>query len=112
MIAVVAAAGAYRAAVAELPLSARLGAGPSGAVVVVPGDPGWVDAVRGAEEAGARAVLVADPEPAPVDQLRLLAQRTRIPVALERPLLRADAAADAQSARAAQTVSLPAAGDQ
>jgi hypothetical protein len=107
MISVVAAAGAYRAAVAELPLSSRLGDRPSGAVVVVPGDAGWVDAVRRAEEAGARAVVVADPEPAPLDEVRLLAQRTRIAVVLERPLLRADAAADAQSARAAQDGTAP-----
>ncbi len=107
MIAVVAPAGAYRAAVAELPLSSRLGDRPSGAVVVVPGDPRWVERVRAAEEAGARAVVVADPEPAPVDEVLLLAQRTRIPVVLERPLLRADATADAQSARAAQAGTVP-----
>jgi hypothetical protein len=107
MIAVVAPAGAYRTAVAELPLSSRLGDRASGAVVVVPGDTGWVDAVRAAEEAGARAVVVADPEQMPVDEVRLLAQRTRMPVILERPLLRADATADAQSARAAQAGTAP-----
>ena len=102
MIAVVAPAGAYRATVAELPLSARPGDGPAGAVVVVSGDRGWPDAVRAAEEAGARAVVVADPGPAPLAEVQRLTRHTRIAVVLERPLLRADAAEDAQSARTAQ----------
>jgi hypothetical protein len=100
VIAVVATADAYRAAAAELPLSTRLGDRQAGAVIVVAGDPGWVDRVHAAGEAGARAVVVADPVPAPVDEMRLLAQRIGIPVVVERPLLRADAVADARSPRA------------
>lgn len=97
MIPVLAPAGAFRAAVAELPLSARLGDRPSGAIVVVPGEPGWVHRVRAAEEAGASAVVVADPEFAPAAELRLLSDGIGIPITIERPLLRVDAVADAQA---------------
>ena len=100
MIAVVAPTEAYRAAVAELPLRTRLGDQAAGAVVVVPGETGWVHRVVVAAEAGARAIVVADPEPAPVAELRQLAERIRVPLVVERPLLRADAALDATAARA------------
>lgn len=99
MIAVAAADGRYRAAVAELPLSTRLSDRLSGVVAVVAGDPGWVGRVRAAEEDGACAVVVADPESAPARELQLLSERMRIPVIIERPLLRADAIALAESGR-------------
>jgi hypothetical protein len=99
MIDVVAPAGRYRAAVAELPLSARLGESAAGALVVVSGGPGWADASRAAVEEGALAVVVADPVLAPAADVSHLAERTRIPVVLDRPLLRTDAAADARATR-------------
>lgn len=98
MIAVHTRASAYRAAVAELPLSTRLVDAPAGAIVVVPGDRGWVTSVAEAEQAGARAVVVADPVLAAVDELRLLAESVALPVLLERPLLRTDVAGDARAA--------------
>ena len=63
-------AGRYRAAVAELPLSARLATEAAGAIVVVPGDAGWVDAALAAAAAGAAAVVVARPALAPAADLR------------------------------------------
>ena len=64
----------------------------------MPGDRGWVGAVVAAEQAGARAVVVADPMLAAVDELQLLAGRIAIPLVLERPLLRPDVAGDARAA--------------
>jgi hypothetical protein len=98
--AVFAPAGAYRAAVAELPLSARLADAPSGAIVVVPGGPGWVDGASAAVSAGAVAVLVAGVGFESSADLRRLAE-AGIPIIIERPLLRTDAAADAVAARTA-----------
>lgn len=100
MISVVTRAEHYRAAIAELPLRTRRGAGVAGSLVIVAGEPGWVDAVGAAAEAGAAAVVVADPAFAPAVDVRLLADRMRVPVIVERPLLRADIAADARDARA------------
>ena len=102
MIDVFAPAGAYRGAIAELPLSARAAESASGAIVVVPGGNDWVDAVREAVENGALAVVVADPAAAPTAEVRRLAEGTRIPVIVERPLLRADVAADARVTREAR----------
>jgi hypothetical protein len=100
VIAVVAQTEAYRAAVAELPLRTRLGDRAADAVVVVPGETGWVHRALVAAESGARAIVVADPEPAPVAELRQLAERIRVPLVIERPLLRTDAAHDATDAAA------------
>lgn len=97
MIDILAPAGPYRAAVAELPLSARLIDAAANAIVVVPGGGRWVDVVREAAETGALAVVVADPELVPAADVRDLAERTRIPVIVERPLLRMDVAADARA---------------
>jgi hypothetical protein len=97
---VVAALTPYRAAIAELPLRTRLGDAAANAIVVVPGDDGWVDAVLAAAEAGAAAVIVADPASAPSADVRRLDDRTRVPVIVERPLLRTDVAEDARAARA------------
>ena len=106
MTAVFAPAGAYRAAVAELPLSARLVDAPSGAIVMVPGEPGWVDGALAAASAGAVAVLVVDLVFAPSADLRRLAE-AGIPIFIERPLLRTDVAADAVAARNAVSGGMP-----
>jgi hypothetical protein len=100
MIAVHTTLAAYRAAIAELPLRTRLGDSPAGAIVVVPGDAGWVDAVLAAAEAGAAAVVVADPALAPAADVRELADRMTVPVVVERALLRPDVADAARAARA------------
>ncbi|WP_439592898.1 hypothetical protein [Microbacterium sp.] len=92
------AGGRYRAAVAELPLTAQLAERAAGAVVVVTGVE-WVDAAFAAAEAGAAALIVADPAVAPADDLRRLGQRIVVPVVVERPLLRPDLAAQAVRGR-------------
>ncbi|MCR2808548.1 MULTISPECIES: hypothetical protein [unclassified Microbacterium] len=97
MIGVLAPAGAYRVALAELPRRTRLVDRADGAVVVLPGDPGWVEAGLAATAAGARALVVADPAFAPAADIHLLVS-AGIPVVVERPLLRADAAGDARDA--------------
>jgi hypothetical protein len=89
----------YRSALAELPLSTRATDLPAGAIVVVPGFDGWVDAAFAAAEAGAAAVVVADPAFESSDRVRMLADRLHIPVVVERPLLRADLAEDAIRSR-------------
>src|SRR5829696_1571124 len=82
---------AYRAAVAELPASTTLAPEPHASVVVVPGTPGWPDAVR--------VAVVPDPAPAPTSELRALHVEVAIPVVLERPRLRPDDAAKAVASR-------------
>lgn len=87
---------AYRAAAAELPLSASLGAEPAGAVVVVPG----LAAVRWAIAQGAAAVVVADVSSATSAEAAEVTG-ARVPIVLARPRLRADES-DSVSARAEQ----------
>jgi hypothetical protein len=89
----------YRAALAELPRSARAADLPGGAVVVVPGDPGWVDATKAAVAAGAVAVVIAQPAFVPAGSIRRLADEVGIPVVVERALLRPDVGEDAASGR-------------
>lgn len=98
-VAVVAPVGRFRAAIAELPLSARLADDVAGAVVVLGGATGWVDAALEAAASGAIAILVADPAVVPADGLRLLADELRIPLIIERPLLRHDVAQAAAAGR-------------
>lgn len=97
---VVASDPAYRTAIAELPLSARESAQILGAVVVLAGLAGWADAVQRAADGGAEAVVVIDPAPTPSATLRVLLDTVSIPVVVQRPLLRTDAARAAVAARA------------
>lgn len=92
--------GRYHAAVAELPLSTRRAERASGAIIVTAGTAGWVDVALAASAAGAAAVVVADPDFVPSAELRRLEVGLDIPLILERPLLRADAARDAADGRA------------
>lgn len=92
-------AGRYPAAVAELPLSARPVDHPRGAVVVVPGAAGWVDAALAAVSAGALALVVSWPDFAPAHDIRRLTRELAVPVVVERALLRTDCAADAAAGR-------------
>ena len=80
-------------------MSARLADDVAGAVVVLGGATGWVDAVLEAAASGAIAILVADPAVVPADGLRLLADELRIPLIVERPLLRHDVAQAAAAGR-------------
>jgi hypothetical protein len=90
----------YRVAIAELPLRVALADGPAAAIAVVDGGAEWLDGVRDAIVAGARGVVIAEPEDAPADDVRALAAVLAVPVVIERTFLRADAAADAVGARA------------
>ncbi len=99
MTGVVAPVGRYREALAELPLRARLVDRARGAIVVVTGGAGWIDAALDAASDGALAVVIAEPEFAPSADVRRLAEAVGFPVILERPLLRTDAADDARAGR-------------
>jgi len=99
MTGVVAPVGRYREALAELPLRARLVDRARGAIVVVTGGSGWVDAALDAASDGALGVVIAEPEFAPSGDVRRLAEALGFPVILERPLLRTDAADDARAGR-------------
>jgi len=92
-------AGRFREALAELPLSTRIVEGEAGAVVVVPGGSGWVDAALDAASAGAIAVIVSRPGFAPAADIRRLEDSLRVPVVTERSLLRPDSAGDATAGR-------------
>lgn len=92
-------AGIYRSAVAELPLHARSSGHVAGAIGVVFGVDDWIAAVARLQSEGAVAVVVSDPDVTSVQDIRHLVRHTRIPVVLERPLLRADAAAAALAGR-------------
>ncbi|MDO9395477.1 MAG: hypothetical protein Q7T71_02910, partial [Herbiconiux sp.] len=90
---------ASRAAVAELPRSAAVAEHPHGAVVVVDGGSGWPQRALDAVGAGAVGLVVSDPVPVPLEDAdRLIAALGRVPVALDRALLRPDAVADALAA--------------
>jgi hypothetical protein len=99
MTGVRAAAGRFREALAELPLSTRSVEGVGGAIVVVPGDGGWVDAAFDAASAGAVAVIVDRPAFAPAEDLRRLQEAVGVPMVIDRALLRPDSTADAAAGR-------------
>ncbi|BDV31964.1 hypothetical protein [Microbacterium terricola] len=99
MTAVFAPPGAYRTAVAELPLSAQLADTPAGSIVVVPGRTGWVDAALAAVAAGAAAVIVAAPAFAVAADIRRMQAGAKVPVVVERPHLRTDSTFDAAAGR-------------
>lgn len=86
----------YRVAAAELPESVRLAGDPAGAVVAIGGGR-WTDAAEQVIRAGAAAVVVRRPGPAPADGLARLSE-LGIPIVLERPLARADAVDAARAA--------------
>ena len=91
--------GRYRTALAELPLSTRRVDEPGGAIVVVPGDVGWVGAALDAAAAGARAIVVARPALVPAADVRRLHEGAEVPVIIDRALLRPDSARDAAVGR-------------
>lgn len=99
-VGIVADLAAYRAATAELPLSARAVEERRGAVVVVDGSAPWWSAAADALAAGAAGIVVAQPAAAPAEALQELSA-ARVPIVIERPLLRADEAAAAAAAIAA-----------
>ncbi|WP_404429520.1 hypothetical protein LG299_09360 [Microbacterium lacus] len=91
--------GPYRVAIAELPLSAQPTDRPDGAIVVVPGAAAWPDAVLAAAQAGAAAIVVADPVFLSAIEIQRVIDEVGIPVIVERPLLRPDVSAAAPAAR-------------
>ncbi|WP_243075336.1 hypothetical protein [Microbacterium sp. SS28] len=90
---------AYRVAIAELPLRAAATREPSGAVVAVSGAGEWWKRAAEALAAGAAAVVVAQPGPAPVTELDALATRAGdTPLVFERALLPSDVVDDLENA--------------
>ncbi|MFK0006368.1 hypothetical protein ACIQTZ_04885 [Paenarthrobacter sp. NPDC090520] len=89
---VVASHARYRAALAELPRSTWHAETANGAVVVIPGEGAWWEELLEAQAAGASAVVVSHPQSIPA---AAQAGLVGIPVVVERPHLRADAAAEA-----------------
>lgn len=92
-IPVVAELAAYRVAVAGLPLRAEPAAGTAGSIVVVDGAIRWWDAAVRALDAGAAAIVVAEPREVPVDEVVALADRAAhagAPVVVHRARLRED----------------------
>ncbi|MCW4385911.1 hypothetical protein OH146_09010 [Salinibacterium sp. SYSU T00001] len=83
----------YRHACAELPRRLAEAEESRGAVVVVPGAGDWVSAAAREIEAGATALVVADPDPSvDLDSLERIARR--VPIVLDRPWFRADLCAE------------------
>jgi hypothetical protein len=80
----------YRVAVAGLPERAQHVDRTAGAIVVVEGAAGWWDAAAIAVEAGASAVLVAEPREVPLEPVADLAARSEVPVIVHRSCLRED----------------------
>lgn len=103
MIPVVTDLPAFRAAIAELPASARSAVRARDAVVVVDGGRPWVQAAADAAAAGARAVIVSDPGPASAADAELAAH-LGLAVVVSRAYLRPDCAADAVNGRGGASV--------
>jgi hypothetical protein len=80
----------YRVAVAGLPERAQHADRAAGAIVVVEGATGWWDAAAIAVEAGASAVLVAEPREVPLEPIADFAARSGVPVIVHRSCLRDD----------------------
>jgi hypothetical protein len=92
-IPVVAELAGYRVAVAGLPLSAQAADEAAGAIVVVDGAARWWDAAARAIDAGAAAIVVAEPHDVPLDAVAALAglaAEVGVPVVVHRARLRED----------------------
>lgn len=89
----------YRAAVAELPVSAALTRSSRGAVVVVAGTGRWWRQALAARAGGAAAIVIADPRNVPPEAQEALRALKDIQVIVERPRLRPDLVADAARGR-------------
>lgn len=89
----------YAAAISELPISAGPTDDSDGAVVVVPGSGDWWNALVEARDAGAAAVVLADPRVLPRGAAGAYPWSGGVPVIVERPRLRPDVVADALRAR-------------
>lgn len=89
----------YRAALAQLPVSAGPADDVRGGVAVVPGSGDWWQGVLAARAGGALAVVLADPGMLPRGAVDGSPWPVDIPVIVDRPGLRADVVADAAQAR-------------
>ena len=100
----------YRAAVAELPASARLSDHASEGVVVVPGEGPWWTSLVEAQAAGALSVVVSNPKSVSLAAFEALAafleDPVSVPVVVERPTLRSDVVVNALDARAGSPASM------
>ena len=103
----------YRAAVAELPASARLSDHASDGVVVVPGDGPWWTSLVEAQAEGALSMVVSNPKRVPLAALEalealsgFLEEPGSVPVMVERPRLRSDVVVNALDARAGSPASM------
>lgn len=96
---VVAGSAPYRVAVAGLPMQAMPGDRIAGSVVVVDGAADWWTAAASAIDAGASAVLVAEPLDVPHEAVRDLARRSDVPVVVHRSRLRPELVASAVAHR-------------
>lgn len=104
----------YRAAVAELPASARLSDHASEGVVVVPEEGPWWTSLVEVQAAGALAVVVSNPKSVPLaafEALEALAgflgeEPVTVPVVVEGPRLRSDVVVNALDARAGSPASM------
>jgi len=90
---------AYRAALAELPLSAAPADDVRGTVAVVPGTGDWWQSMLAALAVGALAVVLADPTMLPRGAVEPDRWPLGMPVIVERPRLRPDVVSDAVRAR-------------
>jgi len=89
-IPVVATLAEYRVAVAGLPTQTELAVDAAGAIVVVDGATRWWDAAAAAVDAGASAVLVAEPRDVPLVAVGDLAADAPVPIVVHRARLRGD----------------------
>lgn len=80
----------YRVAAAGLPAQAERSDRVAGAVVVVDGATEWWDAAGLAIDAGASAVLVAEPREVPITEVGRLAEQSDVPILVARSRLRED----------------------
>lgn len=91
--------GPYAVAIAELPLSAHRSPERHGAIVVISGRAGWAGRLDEAVAAGARAVILREPEAGDLADLDA-AGAAAVPIVVDRPLLRSDLVDDVRAGAA------------
>lgn len=79
-------AGSIREVIASLPISLSRSTSPEPDLVAVTGTTGWTNRAIEAIRAGARGVLVIDPQPEPVHELKAVAIQREVPVVLNHRL--------------------------
>lgn len=92
--------GPYAAAIAELPLSAHRSPERHAAIVVISGRAGWAGRLDEAVAAGARAVILREPEAGDLADLDAAGAAAAVPIIVDRPLLRSDLVDDVRAGAA------------